>query len=359
MSLTQALTNHIDAAIADGREAGIQLCVYHHGQMIIDITRGTRDASGAALRPDDLVWVWSTSKGITATAMHLLAEQNLIRYDDTIASYWPAFAQNGKENITIRHLMSHTAGIAEIPATVSPMTYADYDAITAALAGMTPTSQPSHVKQYHSLSYGWPLAKVLEAASGKAFGQFIQDEICKPLGINDLFIGLPSERRGDATQMSHDLGADAYVANPMADPTLMPNHPAFQSTCIPAANMMASARAIAKVYASLVGNGVDGVRLLPVRRVANATAIQSWSADAVSGRQDGFGLGYALGDTSATYGNRRGTFGHDGWGGATGFADLSNELAFSMTKNRMTMAEGVPSLSTDLANIVRQHLGIN
>jgi CubicO group peptidase (beta-lactamase class C family) len=101
------------------------------------------------------------------------------------------------------------------------------------------------------------------------------------------------------------------------------------------------------------------VRLLPVRRVANATAIQSWSADAVSGRQDGFGLGYALGDTSATYGNRRGTFGHDGWGGATGFADLSNELAFSMTKNRMTMAEGVPSLSTDLANIVRQHLGIN
>jgi CubicO group peptidase (beta-lactamase class C family) len=107
---------------------------------------------------------------------------------------------------------------------------------------------------------------------------------------------------------------------------------------MPAANMMASARAIAKVYASLVGNGVDGVRLLPVRRVANATAIQSWSADAVSGRQDGFGLGYALGDTSATYGNRRGTFGHDGWGGATGFADLSNELAFSMTKNRMTMA---------------------
>jgi CubicO group peptidase (beta-lactamase class C family) len=159
--------------------------------------------------------------------------------------------------------------------------------------------------------------------------------------------------------MSHDLGADAYKENPMADPTLMPNLPAFQATCIPAANMMASARAIAKVYASLVGNGVAGVRLLPVRRIANATAIQSWSADAVSGRQDGFGLGYALGDTSATYGNRRGTFGHDGWGGATGFADLSNELAFSMTKNRMTMAEGVPSLSTDLANIVRQHLGIN
>ena len=105
-ALHRTLTDIIDTTIAAGHEAGVQLAVYHRGQLIVDITRGTRDAAGTPLRPNDMTLVWSTSKGITATAMHILAERRLIEYDDAIADYWPEFAAHGKSNITIRHLMA-------------------------------------------------------------------------------------------------------------------------------------------------------------------------------------------------------------------------------------------------------------
>jgi CubicO group peptidase (beta-lactamase class C family) len=359
MTLSQALTQHIESAIASGREEGIQLCVYHHGQMIVDITRGTRDDAGTPLTPNDLVLVWSTSKGITATAMHILAERKLIEYDDAIARYWPEFGQHGKDAISIRHLMSHTAGIPHLPADTSLEVHADYDAVCAVLAGMTPVSRAGQIPAYHGLTYGWPLAKVLEAVDGRRFGQFIQDEICKPLGITDLVFGLPADRRGDAARLSHDLGPNGFANNPHENPTLMANHPGIQATCMPAANMMASARAIARVYASLIENGVDGVRLLPERRVAMATKVQRWAMDqTLVNTERGFGLGYFLGQSLQAMGLRDTTFGHDGFGGAIGFADPVHGLAFAMTKTQMTLTPNAPSINQELAAIVREHLQI-
>jgi CubicO group peptidase (beta-lactamase class C family) len=358
MTLTQQLTDHIDAAIASGREEGIQLAVYHRGQLIVDITRGTRDDAGTPMGPNDPVLVWSTSKGITATCMHILAERGLIAYDDAIADYWPAFATHGKEAISIRHIMSHTAGIPNLPDDMTLETLSDYAASSAVVAGLTPVSRAGQVAAYHGITYGWPLAQVLEAVDGRPFGQFVQDEICHPLGITDLFIGLPDSRRATAARLSHDLGPDGFRDNPADDPTLMANHPGIQATCMPAANMMASARAIARVYASLVGTGVDGVRLLPARRVARATKVQRWAMDATLQTVRGFGLGYFLGESLPAMGTRDTTFGHDGFGGAIGFADPVHELAFAMTKTRMTLTPNAPSFSAELATIVREELGI-
>jgi CubicO group peptidase (beta-lactamase class C family) len=172
MTLSHALTQHIDSAIASGREAGIQLCVYQHGQMIIDITRGTRDDHGTLLHPNDLVLVWSTSKGITATAMHILAERGLIEYDDAVARYWPEFGQHGKEAISIRHILSHTAGIAALPADTSIATHADFAAACRLVSQIRPTSRPSQIPEYHARTYGWTLAKVLRelVAGGLGLG---------------------------------------------------------------------------------------------------------------------------------------------------------------------------------------------
>ena len=358
MTLQQRLTNHIDAAIASGREEGIQLAVYHHGQLIVDITRGTRDDAGTPMGADDLVLVWSTSKGITATCMHILAERGQIAYDDAIADYWPAFAAHGKNAISIRHVMSHTAGIPNVPDHVDADIMADYAAICAVVADLHPVSRAGQVAAYHGLTYGWPLAKVLEAVDGRPFGQFVHDEICAPLGINDLFIGLPANRRSDAVRLSHDLGAEAFASNPDENPCLMANHPGIQATCMPAANMMASARAIARVYASLIGSGVDGVQLLPARRVAQATKVQRWAMDATLQTVRGFGLGFFLGESLPAMGTRDTTFGHDGFGGAIGFADPVHELAFAMTKTRMTLTPNAPTFNAELAQIVREELGI-
>jgi CubicO group peptidase (beta-lactamase class C family) len=358
MSLVQDLTNHIEQAISTGREEGIQLCVYHRGTCIVDITRGVRDDAGTPLTPNDVVLVWSTSKGITATCMHILAERGLIQYDDAVSRYWPEFAKHGKSAISIRHIMSHNAGVPHLPDWVTFDDYADYERMCAIMADMVPVSRAGQIPAYHGLTYGWPLAKVLEAVDGRPFGQFVQEEICWPLDIRDLFIGLPAERIGSAARLSHDLGAAITADSAFGDPTAMANHPGIRATCMPAANMMASARAIARVYASLIGDGVDDVRLLTPRRVEIATKVQRWAHDHTLETERGFGLGFFLGSSLPAMGVRDTTFGHDGFGGAIGFADPEHELAFAMTKTRMTLTPNAPTFSAELASMVRTHLNI-
>lgn len=357
MTLTEQLTAHIDAAIASGREEGVQLCVYHAGQMIVDITRGTRDGQ-TPLAPDDLVLVWSTSKGITATAMHILAERNLINYDDAIAYYWPEFAQHGKSAVSIRHLMSHTAGFPQLPDDVSLDTQADFAAMCHIVAGMPLQTRPGQVAAYHGMTYGWPLAKIIEIVDGRPFAQFVQDEICKPLDIHDLFFGVPAERTHNRTRLSHDLGNDV-IAIHGSDPTRFANHDGMQRGVFPAANMMANARAIAKVYASLVGQGVGGKRLLSPRRVDMATKVQRWAMDQTLNSERGFGLGYFLGEIIARFQQRDDVFGHEGYGGAVGLADPRYNIAFGLTKTRMTLKPNATMLSEELMRIVHTHFNIS
>ena len=358
-ALTHALTAAIQKAIASGYEEGIQLCAYQHGQRIVDITLGTRDAAGTPLHPDNLSFVWSTSKGVTATAIHILAERGLLQYDDAIAHYWPAFARNGKEAISIRHLMSHTAGIYPNPVLNSYEELRDYETVCTAIAAMTPLHQPGQTHIYHPLTYGWPLAKVVEAITGMSFGAFIQKEICAPLGITDLYFGVPTARHADVARTSIDVDPALLQAtpdNPLPDPSIMANDPASWATCMPAANMLASARAVARVYAALLPGGVDGVSLLSPRQVANATRVQYWAVDAETQAETGHSLGFALGRANPHYGALPTAYGHCGYGGSTGFADPQYHLAFAMTKTRMNLHPEAPSLKRELAAILRSHL---
>lgn len=358
LSLTQALRMRIENGIAAGTEAGVQFVVYRHGQRIVDLTVGSRDAAGTPLQPDDLIFCWSTTKGITATCIHLLADRGLLEYDDAVATYWPEFAQNGKAGISIRQLMSHTAGIAETPLQRGYEILFDDDAICAAVAEMTPTQTPGAQYKYHELTYGWPLGKIVEAVSGMPFGAFVQKEIAAPLGITDLHIGLPADRLPDVAPTSHDATAAQIAASthPLPDPTIMANHPVIMATCMPAVNLLASARAIATVYASLVGDGIDGVRLLTPRRVANATRVQHYTPEPDGVSSTAYGLGYSLGGANPVYGSDTTAFGHCGYGGSTGFADPTLGLAVGMTKTRMNLVTDAGALKRDLMHIVRSHL---
>jgi CubicO group peptidase (beta-lactamase class C family) len=358
MSIVQDLTNHIDHSISAGDEEGVQLCVYHHGQCIVDITRGVRDDVGTPLNTHDMTLVWSVSKGITATCMHILAERRLIDYDDAVARFWPDFAKHGKSAISIRHIMSHTAGIPHLHAGVTFDDYADYERMCTIVADMVPISRAGQVPAYHGLTYGWPLAKVLEAVDGRSFGRFVQDEICWPLHINDLYIGIPNSQTANSVRLTHDLGEGVKADSAFGDPIGFANHPGIRATCMPAANMLASAHAIARVYAALIGDGVDGIRLLPPRRVEIATKVQRWAHDQTLANERGFGLGFFLGSSIPAFGLRDTTFGHDGFGGAIGFADPEYGVALALTKTRMNFRPDAPNLSADLAAIVRTHLNI-
>jgi CubicO group peptidase (beta-lactamase class C family) len=363
------LTQQIAAIVADyqaqGAEQGIQVSVYHHGQQIVDFSGGTRNSAGDSLGADNLIYCWSMTKGLMALAMHIAAEKGKLDYDDLVCRYWPEFAQNGKKYISIRQFLAHTSGMADMPR-VTTDEICDWDGMCARFAAMAPKTHPGESPAYHAISYGWLLGEVLRRADGRTVTQYIQDEICAPLGIRDLHIGLPTDRYGDTAELRYDglphplnhdhCGTIDMVNNPAAFANLR----SVQSACMPSINMMTSARALSRVYASLVGAGVDGVRLLPSRRVDMLRSVQRLAIDGTAGFRMALGLGYQLPDyqEDSSMSRRCGVFGHGGWGGSSAFADPDYDLAFALTKTNMYHDVAPVGISLVVGQAVRTHLGI-
>lgn len=362
------LQNRILAILADyktkGIEEGIQVAAYHRGALVVDLCTSTVTGVNA-LRPDDLVFSWSMTKGITALAVHIAVQKNLLAYDDTVVRYWPEFGANGKRHITLRQLLSHTAGLPNMPR-VSRSEMCDWELMCRRFAEMAPVSHPGEVPAYHAISYGWLVGEVLRRATKKTVTQYIQDEICAPLGIKDLHVGLPATRQQDTARLLFDgvhgsLNLDHCGTAEMVDnPALFANQRDVQTSCMPAINMMTSARALARVYASLVGQGVGSIRLLSERAVDQVRMVQRYAHDTTAQAVMVMGLGYQLPayDTPSAMSQRRGVFGHGGWGGSISFADPDYEFAFALTKTRMVNSDDTVPVSMAVARAVRAELEI-
>jgi CubicO group peptidase (beta-lactamase class C family) len=354
--LQSLVHQHMHRLVDDGIEEGMQLCVYRHGQCIIDVTVGTKNDAKELLGADDLILVWSVSKGVTATAMHMLAERRLIDYDDPVARYWPEFGKHGKTAITIRHVLAHTAGIPDTPeSTIAEL--GDWQLMCAKVADMPLKSTPGAIPAYHGITYGWPLGEVLRRVDGRTIAQFVVDEINQPLGIDNLFFGPPEAKLAHAARISHNIPQITGIGT-WSDPARVANHPAYQRGIQPAANLMVNARSLARVYASLIGEGVDGVRLLPHTRVAQATSVQRLALDQTLGYAAAFGLGFWLGGINNKMPPRLSAFGHPGAGGSIGYADPESGIAIGFTKTRMHYVVDSHDTSRDLVKLISRHYGI-
>lgn len=364
-ALTHEVTEILRQYIDDGIESGLQLCVYHRGQRVVDVSVGTRNPAGDPLTPDTLIFGWSMTKGITALAIHQLAERGLIHYDDRVSRYWPEFATHGKEHISIRQILNHTSGMQSMPI-VATEELCDWQAMCAHFEAMPPQTHPGEVGAYHALSYGWLLGEILFRVDGRRIGQYVQDEICTPLAINDLYIGVPPHRHAESAMLDYDdaiavLQAHHVGNQVIADaPQVFANRRDIREAAIPGANIMASARALARVYAALTGSGVDGIRLLSSRRVDMLRSVQRSVVDATTNFKMVLGLGFQLPDydTPSPMSQRSGVFGHGGWGGSISFADPDYELAFSLTKTRMVTATEPLPVGIVVGDCVRRHLQI-
>jgi CubicO group peptidase (beta-lactamase class C family) len=257
----------LDELVGTGAERGLQVAAYLDGRMVVDAWAGVADpATGRAVDGDTLFTFFSCGKGVTATVVHLLAERGLLDYDDPIAKHWPAFAANGKERITIRHTLAHTAGLPNAPEGI-PIT--DWDALCRAIADMTPLWEPGTQTASHSYTFGWLLGEVACRADGRPIERIVAEEICAPLGIDALFFGIPDSVEAHVAPLEHDptQTANPAIAADLRELAETFNRADIRRAVIPAAGGIANARALARHYASLVGAGVDGVRLLPPERV--------------------------------------------------------------------------------------------
>lgn len=336
-------------------ELGAAVAVTVDGVTVVDLWGGWADAAG--IRPwerDTLVNVWSTTKGPVALCAHLLADRGLLDLDHPVAAYWPEFAAAGKEDVLVRHLLSHRAGLSGLrePHTLAQLY--DWDLTTARLAATEPWWEPGTRSGYHALTYGFLVGEVVRRVSGLRPGAFLQREVTGPLGI-DFTIGLPEKESGRAAELVHARSEDsaeqtsfsrqlspaalAALANPPVGAGAA-NSPEWRAAEIPAANGHGTARAVAALYGIFAGRGsFGGRRILSPRAAERVREGQGADRDLVLGAGFGSetecGLGLWLSGPGGSYGPNPRAFGHDGFGGSCGLADPEAGISLGYAMNRM------------------------
>jgi CubicO group peptidase (beta-lactamase class C family) len=325
----------------------------------VDCWGGHADAARA--RPwtaDTIVSVASTTKGMVALCAHMLAERGKLDLDAPVARYWPEFARAGKQDIPVRWLLSHRAGLPAIRRDLPAEALFDWTAMTAALAETTPWWTPGSAHGYHAITYGHLVGEVIRRVDGRTVGAFLREEVTGPLRA-DFFIGVPAGVDACAAQVLPDpplppgevtlwdtlladptsLSGRAFL-NPPRPPDLV-NTRAWRAAEIPAANGHGSARGIARVYAALARSGdLDGVRLLSAPTLERAIVEQSVGRDAVLTLPTRFATGFMLGMPGGIFecGPGRRSFGHPGRGGSIGFADPDARVGFGYVTNQYQMS---------------------
>lgn len=327
-------------------EVGAAVSVVQHGEVVVDLWAGNADA--ARTKPwtqDTLPNVWSTTKGMGALVAGLLIERGAMAYADRVSKYWPEFAANGKERITIGQLLSHQAGLCgpTEPSTVEDM--CNQPLMAARLAAQAPLWEPGSKSGYHAITIGVLLGELVARITGKSIGTYFQDEIAKPFGV-DFYIGLPDSEEPRAAEMIPALNASplavgslnpsqaAAFNNPAPDASV-PNQRFWRAAELSSANGRGTAVALARIYGALANKGMlEGKALVTPTTIRAMTAQQIEGVDDVLGMPVRWGAGYLL-NVMGLYGPNDVAFGHSGWGGSFGMADPKAGLGISYVMNQM------------------------
>lgn len=334
------------------RVGGAAACVYYAGECVIDIWGGDRNAAGEPWERDTMALSFSTTKGVTSTALHVLADRGLVDYDEPVATYWPEFAAGGKEAITLRQLLSHESGLHPLRTLIDHASrMLDWEHMVAVLAEQAPRFRPGTKNAYQGITFGWLVGEIVRRVAGKSIGEFVQVELAEPLGLDGLYIGVPPSehhRVAQLTRISPFLGSDKVADWLMRRPStqhladaLLPDgvldvlwSQEALGAEIPGANGVFTARSLARLYAALAcGGTLDGVRILSPETVTMLSAIQNRRPDLVVGAPLHWRLGYHSIVTSA--GIVPEAFGHWGYGGSGAWADPSRELSVALVLNRV------------------------
>jgi CubicO group peptidase (beta-lactamase class C family) len=347
--MQQQVQQAIDRLVESGTERGLQVAVYQNGEQVVDAVAGVADpATGREVTSDTPFYCFSVVKAAAATIAHLLVERGLFDYDTPVVELWPEFGAHGKQSVTVRQALNHTAGVPGIPLDTTPEDLCDWDKMCAAVADAEPWWEPGTKVGYHAYTFGYIVGELVRRTTGRRISQVLREEVAGPLGVADeLFFGMPrsehhrlavledapSDTELDLSAMPSDL--PMFKAAPM---NLYPTAELGNRTDILEADIPAggktSARAIARMYAALLYQ-VDGVRLLPPQRLREATAVSASGVDAVFGMPTTWGLGYAIGLPGASAEETPTAFGVGGVGGSFAFGDSATGIAFAFTKNRL------------------------
>jgi CubicO group peptidase (beta-lactamase class C family) len=351
-----------------GIHPAIQLCVRRQGRLLLDRAIGHAAGNGPAdapdtpkviCTPDTPFNMFSAAKAVTAMLIHLLDQRNALRLDDPVCVYIPEFAAHGKHGITIRHLLSHRAGMPNLPPDVMRLEYLERpEEILRILCDARLATRPGHRLAYHAISGGFVLGEVVRHVTGQDLRALMDEAIRHPLGFHGLRYGVRPDEVGTvarsyftglpaipplSTMMSRTLGIDFYEAIELA------NDPRFLVALVPSGNLIATAGELSRFYQLLLEGGtLDGVRVFESRTVRRAAVEVSYmEIDLTLGLPLRYGLGFMLGGRwLSLYGpDTEHCFGHIGFTSIVSWADPERQVAAAL------MTSGKPLVSLGFFNV--------
>jgi len=340
-------------------ELGAACCIYYRGEKVVDLWGGVRnEATGEPWEEDTMVIVFSTTKGLSGLAMALAHSQGLLDYDERIAKYWPEFAQQGKDQISIRQLLAHQAGLFAFDELGDRNTLADLGRLAVVLARQKPAWEPGTQQAYHGMTLGYYESELLRRVDPKhrSIGRYFQDEIAAPLGL-DFYIRLPEEIPNTrlATIRRAKIGVSAMftLPIPLVVASMNPRSAIRRALVgslfpldkdrvyarnfeVPAGGGVGTARAIARAYSVFATGGKElGLREETLRQLmAPPVAPLKGFRDGALKVDVRFSLGFAKPSPRNPFGSPS-SFGHPGSGGSFGFADPKAEIGYGYVPNGM------------------------
>jgi CubicO group peptidase (beta-lactamase class C family) len=351
-----------------GVHPAVALCVRRHGEVVLDRAIGHARGNGPADPPDapkvpatpeTPFVIFSASKAITATVAHLLDERGLIHVDDRVAEYIPEYAAHGKDAITIEHVLSHRAGVPNIPReTIDLERITDREFLLQVLCDAKPRSRPGKLLAYHAVSGGFIIAEIVARVTGKDIRAVLAEEILDPLGFRWGNYGVAPE---DVPRVGLSYATGAPVLPPLSTVLLralgapvdqiteMSNDPRFLTGIVPAANVVTTAGELSRFFELLrAGGELDGVRVLEPRTIRRATVERAYrEIDLTLGAPLRHSSGFMLGASALSlFGpDTESAFGHLGFTNVLGWADPDRALSVGLiTSGKPVLHTGLPDL---------------
>jgi CubicO group peptidase (beta-lactamase class C family) len=342
-SLAPAIGALLDELIDSGAELGLQVAVIRHGRMLVDAARGVADPrTGAEVGPGTLFWAGSTAKGVAATVAHVLVERGELADDMRLVEVWPEFGAHGKDRVTLRHVLLHTAGVPGLPPDTSAADLCDWHRMCTVVADATPWWEPGTRFGYHAKTFGFLLGETLRRATGDPISTLLRRHVTDPLGVGDeVHFGVPEPLLPRVARQTGPAATPPEPGSPLAKampPGAVPdaayaNRSDLLTSDIPAEGTM-SARGVARVYSALLGH-VDGVPLVSEARRTAMAAVAFTGMDEVMGFPTSWAYGYAPSRPSGR-GRPGSTFGMVGANGSAAYADVDSGVAVAVMRNRFT-----------------------
>jgi CubicO group peptidase (beta-lactamase class C family) len=343
---------------------GAALCVKVDGKTVLDLWGGFADPRDfSPWSRDTLNVIFSSTKGLLSILTAMLVDEGLLDFDSPVVRYWPEFGGFGKSNISVRQLLAHQAGLSALRENLSFEEALDWQTVIRCLERQEPLWVIGRRHSYHALTFGWLVGEIVRRVTGESVGGYFEKRVAAPLKA-DAFIGLPES---ELTKVAHLSNTDERVklsrtrleALKPGDPdwfgrsltlggafpfTLVTPDGGFndsraQTSEVPGAGGIASARALATIWSSLV-TPTDGVRLLNDELLSEVTRVQSEGEQVYSGPPPylRWGTGFQIDSPPARKYLTPRSFGHDGSGGQVAFADPEHKVGFCYLTNQLGVA---------------------